>query len=144
MTLATIRAHVWRGGGDVLLHYRANGRKEIRHAKAAATSTLANKHPHPGAATSPTLRNEKALPMPPPLPASVQAQLVARERDTSPTHMRTSSVHSSHRSHRSAGSNEYVPSRSVASAGSRYSEDAARRPATSGSGGVRKPEGNWI
>ncbi|CAO2650772.1 Nn.00g020640.m01.CDS01 [Neocucurbitaria sp. VM-36] len=32
MTLASIRAHVWRGGGDVLLHYKANGRKEIKHA----------------------------------------------------------------------------------------------------------------
>ncbi|KAF1841182.1 WD repeat protein-like protein [Cucurbitaria berberidis CBS 394.84] len=31
MTLASIRAHVWRGGGDVLLHYKANGRKEIKH-----------------------------------------------------------------------------------------------------------------
>jgi WD repeat-containing protein 48 len=29
MTLASIRAHVWRGGGDVLLYYKANGRKEI-------------------------------------------------------------------------------------------------------------------
>jgi WD repeat-containing protein 48 len=34
MTLATIRAHVWRGGGDVLLHYKANGRKQIKHAPA--------------------------------------------------------------------------------------------------------------
>lgn len=32
MTLATIRAHVWRGGGDILLYYRANGRKAILHA----------------------------------------------------------------------------------------------------------------
>lgn len=32
MTLATIRAHVWRGGGDVLLYYRANGRKKIGYA----------------------------------------------------------------------------------------------------------------
>lgn len=30
MTLASIRAHVWRGGGDVILHYKANGRKEIK------------------------------------------------------------------------------------------------------------------
>jgi WD repeat-containing protein 48 len=36
MTLATIRAHIWRGGGDVLLFYRANGRKEIKHATNAA------------------------------------------------------------------------------------------------------------
>ncbi|KAL6703263.1 hypothetical protein ACN47E_010051 [Coniothyrium glycines] len=32
MTLASIRAHIWRGGGDVLLYYKANGRKEIKHA----------------------------------------------------------------------------------------------------------------
>lgn len=31
MTLATIRAHVWRGGSDVVLCYKANGRKEIKH-----------------------------------------------------------------------------------------------------------------
>lgn len=36
MTLATIRAHIWRGGGDVLLFYRANGKKEIKHAGNAA------------------------------------------------------------------------------------------------------------
>jgi WD repeat-containing protein 48 len=29
MTLAAIRAHVWRGGGDVLLLYKANGVKPI-------------------------------------------------------------------------------------------------------------------
>ncbi|KAF1980776.1 WD40 repeat-like protein [Aulographum hederae CBS 113979] len=29
-TLATIRAHIWRGGGDVVLYYKSNGRKEIR------------------------------------------------------------------------------------------------------------------
>lgn len=29
MTLATLRTHVWRGGNDIVLHYKANGRKEI-------------------------------------------------------------------------------------------------------------------
>ncbi len=30
MTLATIRSQVWRGNGnDVILHYRANGKKKI-------------------------------------------------------------------------------------------------------------------
>ncbi|GAB1313383.1 hypothetical protein MFIFM68171_03593 [Madurella fahalii] len=29
MTLATLRTHVWRGGNDIILHYKANGRKEI-------------------------------------------------------------------------------------------------------------------
>jgi len=32
MTLATIRSSLWRGGGDVLLYYKANGRKQILHA----------------------------------------------------------------------------------------------------------------
>jgi len=30
MTLATLRAHVWKGGADVMLYYKSNGRKEIR------------------------------------------------------------------------------------------------------------------
>ncbi|KAI1388425.1 WD40 repeat-like protein [Hypoxylon trugodes] len=29
MSLATLRAHVWKGGSDVVLYYKANGRKEI-------------------------------------------------------------------------------------------------------------------
>ena len=29
MTLATLRTHVWRGGTDVVLHYKSNGRKVI-------------------------------------------------------------------------------------------------------------------
>lgn len=36
MTLASIRTHVWRSGGDVVLHYKANGRKAILHAPKAA------------------------------------------------------------------------------------------------------------
>ena len=36
MTLATVRSSMWRGGGDVLLYYKANGRKEIKHASAPA------------------------------------------------------------------------------------------------------------
>ena len=30
MTLATLRTHIWKGGNDVVLHYKANGRKEIK------------------------------------------------------------------------------------------------------------------
>ncbi|KAF7591225.1 hypothetical protein BBP40_001830 [Aspergillus hancockii] len=30
MTLATIRTHIWRSGGDMVLYYKANGKKEIR------------------------------------------------------------------------------------------------------------------
>ena len=29
MSLATLRAHVWKGGSDIVLHYKGNGRKEI-------------------------------------------------------------------------------------------------------------------
>jgi len=29
MTLATIRTHIWRGGGDVLMFYKSNGRKQL-------------------------------------------------------------------------------------------------------------------
>lgn len=38
MTLATIRSSMWRGGGDVLLYYKSNGRKEIKHAPAVASA----------------------------------------------------------------------------------------------------------
>ncbi|KAF2767150.1 WD40 repeat-like protein [Teratosphaeria nubilosa] len=31
MTLATIRSHIWRGGGDVLLYYKPNGKKQIKN-----------------------------------------------------------------------------------------------------------------
>lgn len=30
MTLATIRTHIWRSSGDIILYYKANGKKEIR------------------------------------------------------------------------------------------------------------------
>jgi WD repeat-containing protein 48 len=42
MTLATLRAHVWKGGADVMLYYRSNGRKPIKYEKIAAieSSTL--------------------------------------------------------------------------------------------------------
>lgn len=29
MTLATIRNHIWRSSGDMVLHYKPNGKKEI-------------------------------------------------------------------------------------------------------------------
>lgn len=29
MTLATLRAYIWKGGNDVVLHYKANGKKDI-------------------------------------------------------------------------------------------------------------------
>ena len=30
MSLATLRTHVWKGGNDIILHYKANGRKVIQ------------------------------------------------------------------------------------------------------------------
>lgn len=53
MTLATIRTHLWRSSGDMVLYYKANGKKEIRVPKppapepdetsqADAGSTMAN------------------------------------------------------------------------------------------------------
>lgn len=30
ITLASLRVHLWRTGGDVVLYYKANGRKELR------------------------------------------------------------------------------------------------------------------
>ncbi|GAB7343174.1 hypothetical protein MBLNU457_1244t1 [Dothideomycetes sp. NU457] len=32
MTLATMRTQVWRSGGDIVLYYKANGKKQILHA----------------------------------------------------------------------------------------------------------------
>lgn len=37
MTLATVRSSMWRVGGDVLLYYKSNGRKQIKHAKSPLT-----------------------------------------------------------------------------------------------------------
>lgn len=39
MTLATLRAHVWKGGADVMLYYKSNGRKPIRYEKNTTSST---------------------------------------------------------------------------------------------------------
>lgn len=33
MTLATLRAHVWKGGADVMLYYKSNGKKPIKYLK---------------------------------------------------------------------------------------------------------------
>lgn len=41
MTLATLRAHVWKGGADVMLYYKANGRKELVLNKPAVSETAA-------------------------------------------------------------------------------------------------------
>lgn len=39
MTLATLRAYIWKGGNDVVLYYKDNGKKEIPRAAAEAPLT---------------------------------------------------------------------------------------------------------
>lgn len=39
MSLATLRAHVWKGGADVMLYYKSNGRKPIAYEKAPLSSS---------------------------------------------------------------------------------------------------------
>ncbi|KAI0015626.1 WD domain-containing protein [Xylariomycetidae sp. FL0641] len=73
MSLATLRAHVWKGGNDVVLHYKANGRKAIlKKAEEEEAQQPDEKtddeqqqpvvpEPHPEAQSSP---NTTALPPP--------------------------------------------------------------------------------
>ena len=51
-TLATLRAHVWKAGGDVILYYRSNGRRpeleereRVKKATAAADEATAKTGP---------------------------------------------------------------------------------------------------
>jgi len=56
MTLATLRAHVWKGGADVMLYYKSNGRKPIAYERTpeeAATALLPIRQPNTAIA-SPT------------------------------------------------------------------------------------------
>lgn len=41
MSLATLRAHVWKGGNDIMLYYKANGRKEIANPPLVTTPAAA-------------------------------------------------------------------------------------------------------
>jgi WD repeat-containing protein 48 len=61
MTLATLRAHVWKGGADVMLYYKSNCRKRIRYEKKlpveetdppSTTATQSTEEPAASAATS--------------------------------------------------------------------------------------------
>ena len=48
MSLATLRAHVWKGGADVMLYYKSNGRKPIAYERTpeeAATALLPIRQP---------------------------------------------------------------------------------------------------
>ena len=53
MSLATLRAHVWKGGNDVVLYYKANGRKEIP-VRAPEPPAEEAEAPQDGAATGQT------------------------------------------------------------------------------------------
>jgi WD repeat-containing protein 48 len=68
MTLATIRSSMWRGGGDVLLYYKSNGRKEIKHTP--AVSSPLSPHPAPGQET----QQASNLPFSPPPQAHPQEE----------------------------------------------------------------------
>jgi len=57
MTLATIRSHLWRGGSDILLHYRATGAKEIKHASLPQPQSDSDTPAAPGT-TAPTVMGE--------------------------------------------------------------------------------------
>lgn len=54
MSLATIRTHVWKSGNDVVLYYKANGRKEIRLPKSSASMIPSNTPGAPGPVLSAT------------------------------------------------------------------------------------------
>jgi WD repeat-containing protein 48 len=47
MTLATLRTHVWRSGGDVGLVYKANGKKKIVPSFLEHPLTVANESAPP-------------------------------------------------------------------------------------------------
>ncbi|TLD34400.1 WD repeat protein-like protein [Venturia nashicola] len=104
MTLATIRAHIWRGGGDVLLFYKANGRKEIKHAP-ASTSMLDVGNPM-----------RSMLPPPPPPPVDRRVVEGLRSQNGIDGH----------------GQGQGLPRRSAGSSIEyrRFSEDTVNRPGT--------------
>ncbi|OLN86185.1 UBP9-binding protein [Colletotrichum chlorophyti] len=54
MTLATLRAHIWKGGNDVQLYYKANGRKEIPNPPPKAATPEPEPAPSQGTATPPS------------------------------------------------------------------------------------------
>lgn len=62
MTLATIRTHLWRTSGDMVLYYKANGKKEINPPRASSD----NNENHATASEPPILNAEASA-----VPASV-------------------------------------------------------------------------
>lgn len=65
MTLATIRAHVWRGGGDVMLYYKAKPHSDFRIMRPDQSPVISAKS---RVGLTPPTRPREANP--PPLPAS--------------------------------------------------------------------------
>ena len=45
MTLATLRARIWKGGADVMLYYKTNGRKELKLDKGPGPAATADATP---------------------------------------------------------------------------------------------------
>ena len=70
MTLATIRTHIWRSSGDIILFYKANGKKEIRIPKSDKDGHERNHETgsnlHPG---SPAMGENSSAP-----PGSIHSQ----------------------------------------------------------------------
>lgn len=58
MTLATMRSHLWRTSGDMVLHYKTNGKKEIRLPRSLTGGY--ETHLAPGEATTPHATNGEA------------------------------------------------------------------------------------
>jgi len=52
MTLATLRAHVWKGGNDVLLYYKSNGKKNFDVPKVVPEASPAHEEGVPANPTS--------------------------------------------------------------------------------------------
>lgn len=82
MTLATIRANIWRGGGDVAFVYKSNGR---RHFTRRRPSQLDGR-PRPGLAHAPGAAGHEAghgpernssIVAPVPVPPAAQMQMQA-------------------------------------------------------------------
>ncbi|KAJ5973398.1 hypothetical protein N7481_010608 [Penicillium waksmanii] len=55
MTLATMRTHLWRTSGDMILHYKTNGKKEIRPPPSLMGNT--ESHVETGGPTTPNVTN---------------------------------------------------------------------------------------
>ena len=62
MTLATIRSHLWRGGGDIVLYYKANGKRQILHAPPAPSSIPISPKPESNGEAAPATEGDAANP----------------------------------------------------------------------------------